>query len=210
MLNLLLSQAERGSCSCRRIDWSARRWPILRAIWMPSPRAMKCPPAPGRYSRRSLRISVDRTAPRSNPSCLRGIAGSGKAILRTDEPGLCLTIPIRFVAGDFGGGRHNRSPGRPDPLRDQKQGGRQSVGAWPGCCQRHVQRQRPDGSGCGHRAPIRTGRGLWLCHQPGPQHPWRHLRGQGNACFLPACLAGKPGRRRVSFVCAARPELRGR
>ncbi len=34
---------------------------------------------------------------------LRGIAGSGKAILRTDEPGLCLTIPIRFVAGDLGG-----------------------------------------------------------------------------------------------------------
>lgn len=34
---------------------------------------------------------------------LRGIGGSGKAILRTDEPGLCLSIPVRFVAGDFGG-----------------------------------------------------------------------------------------------------------
>lgn len=34
---------------------------------------------------------------------LRGIAGHGKAILRTDEPGMCLTIPIRFVAGDFRG-----------------------------------------------------------------------------------------------------------
>jgi hypothetical protein len=34
---------------------------------------------------------------------LRGIAGRGKAILRTDEPGMCLTIPVRFVAGDFGG-----------------------------------------------------------------------------------------------------------
>ncbi len=34
---------------------------------------------------------------------LRGIGGSGKAILRTDQPGLCLNIPIRFVAGDFGG-----------------------------------------------------------------------------------------------------------
>lgn len=34
---------------------------------------------------------------------LRGIGGSGKAILRTDEPGLCLDIPVRFVAGDFGG-----------------------------------------------------------------------------------------------------------
>lgn len=34
---------------------------------------------------------------------LRGFAGSGKAILRTDQPGLCLNIPVRFVAGDFGG-----------------------------------------------------------------------------------------------------------
>jgi hypothetical protein len=34
---------------------------------------------------------------------LRGRAGGGKAILRTDQPGLCLTIPIRFIAGDFGG-----------------------------------------------------------------------------------------------------------
>ena len=38
-----------------------------------------------------------------NLLALRGIAGSGKAILRTDQPGLCLTIPVRFVAGDFGG-----------------------------------------------------------------------------------------------------------
>ena len=34
---------------------------------------------------------------------LRGRAGSGTAILRTDEPGMCLSIPIRFVSGDFGG-----------------------------------------------------------------------------------------------------------
>lgn len=34
---------------------------------------------------------------------LRGIAGSGRAVLRTDEPGVCLTLPVRFVAGDFGG-----------------------------------------------------------------------------------------------------------
>lgn len=34
---------------------------------------------------------------------LRGIAGSGRAVLRTDEPGMCLTLPLRFVAGDFGG-----------------------------------------------------------------------------------------------------------
>jgi len=34
---------------------------------------------------------------------LRGIGGSGQVILRTDEPGMCLTFPIRFVAGDFGG-----------------------------------------------------------------------------------------------------------
>jgi len=38
-----------------------------------------------------------------NLLALRGIAGSGKAILRTAQPGLCLTIPVRFVAGDFGG-----------------------------------------------------------------------------------------------------------
>ena len=34
---------------------------------------------------------------------LRGIGGSGQAILRTDRPGMCLNIPVRFVAGDFGG-----------------------------------------------------------------------------------------------------------
>lgn len=34
---------------------------------------------------------------------LRGKAGSGKAILRTDQLGLCLNIPVRFVAGDLGG-----------------------------------------------------------------------------------------------------------
>lgn len=38
-----------------------------------------------------------------NLLALRGKAGSGKAILRTDQPGLCLNIPVRFVAGDFGG-----------------------------------------------------------------------------------------------------------
>jgi len=38
-----------------------------------------------------------------NLLALRGIAGSGKVILRTDRPGLCLSIPIRFVAGDLGG-----------------------------------------------------------------------------------------------------------
>ena len=38
-----------------------------------------------------------------NLLALRGIAGSGKAILRTDQPGLCLNIPVRFVAGDLGG-----------------------------------------------------------------------------------------------------------
>lgn len=32
---------------------------------------------------------------------LRGLAGSGQVVLRTDEPGVCLTLPIRFVAGDF-------------------------------------------------------------------------------------------------------------
>ena len=34
---------------------------------------------------------------------LRGIAGKGQVVLRTDQPGMCLTFPIRFVAGDFGG-----------------------------------------------------------------------------------------------------------
>ena len=38
-----------------------------------------------------------------NLLALRGLAGSGKVILRTDQTGLCLTIPIRFVAGDYGG-----------------------------------------------------------------------------------------------------------
>ncbi len=34
---------------------------------------------------------------------LRGIAGSGRAVLRTDAPGICLTFPVRFVAGDLSG-----------------------------------------------------------------------------------------------------------
>jgi hypothetical protein len=34
---------------------------------------------------------------------LRGMGGSGDAVLRTDDAGTCLTIPVRFVAGDFGG-----------------------------------------------------------------------------------------------------------
>lgn len=34
---------------------------------------------------------------------LRGIAGQGEVVLRTDQPGKCIRIPIRFVAGDFGG-----------------------------------------------------------------------------------------------------------
>ena len=34
---------------------------------------------------------------------LRGIGGRGRVVLRTDEPGVCLTLPVRFVAGDFGG-----------------------------------------------------------------------------------------------------------
>jgi len=36
---------------------------------------------------------------------LRGIAGSGQVVLRTDEPGVCIMFPIRFVAGDIGGER---------------------------------------------------------------------------------------------------------
>ncbi len=47
-------------------------------------------------------LLVDR--PREvNLLALRGKAGSGKVILRTDQPGLCLNIPVRFVAGDLGG-----------------------------------------------------------------------------------------------------------
>ena len=34
---------------------------------------------------------------------LRGIAGEGKLVLRTDENGVCETLPIELVAGDFGG-----------------------------------------------------------------------------------------------------------
>ncbi len=34
---------------------------------------------------------------------LRGIGGRGRVVIRTDEPGVCLTLPVRFVAGDFGG-----------------------------------------------------------------------------------------------------------
>lgn len=34
---------------------------------------------------------------------LRGMAGSGDVILRSHERGYCLTFPLRFVAGDFGG-----------------------------------------------------------------------------------------------------------
>lgn len=38
-----------------------------------------------------------------NLLALRGKAGRGKAILRTDRPGFCLNIPVRFVAGDLSG-----------------------------------------------------------------------------------------------------------
>ncbi|WP_211212208.1 hypothetical protein [Kiloniella laminariae] len=31
------------------------------------------------------------------------MAGQGDVILRSDETGYCLTFPLRFVAGDFGG-----------------------------------------------------------------------------------------------------------
>lgn len=34
---------------------------------------------------------------------LRGVMGRGTVILRSDESHDCLTLPIRFVAGDFGG-----------------------------------------------------------------------------------------------------------
>jgi len=34
---------------------------------------------------------------------LRGITGSGTVILKSDDSHDCLTLPIRFVAGDFGG-----------------------------------------------------------------------------------------------------------
>ena len=34
---------------------------------------------------------------------LRGVTGRGTVILRSDDSLNCLTVPIRFVAGDFGG-----------------------------------------------------------------------------------------------------------
>jgi hypothetical protein len=34
---------------------------------------------------------------------LRGVTGSGTAVLKSDDSHDCLTVPIRFVAGDFGG-----------------------------------------------------------------------------------------------------------
>ena len=34
---------------------------------------------------------------------LRGMAGRGNVILRSHESGYCLTFPLRFIAGDFGG-----------------------------------------------------------------------------------------------------------
>lgn len=36
---------------------------------------------------------------------LRGIAGSGVALLRNTARNDCLSVPLRFVAGDFGGDR---------------------------------------------------------------------------------------------------------
>ncbi|MDO9640821.1 MAG: hypothetical protein Q7J44_20005 [Pseudotabrizicola sp.] len=34
---------------------------------------------------------------------LRGVTGRGTAVLKSDDSHECLTVPIRFVAGDFGG-----------------------------------------------------------------------------------------------------------
>ncbi len=34
---------------------------------------------------------------------LRGLAGRGDVVLRGDESGMCISFPLRLVAGDFGG-----------------------------------------------------------------------------------------------------------
>ncbi|MGI3183913.1 hypothetical protein [Nioella aestuarii] len=41
---------------------------------------------------------------------LRGMAGRGQATLRLSERDRCITIPLRFVAGDFGGRAPTRHP----------------------------------------------------------------------------------------------------
>jgi hypothetical protein len=46
---------------------------------------------------------------------LRGLTGSGTVILKSDDSHDCLTIPIRFVAGDFGG--EGISTNETDPIR---------------------------------------------------------------------------------------------
>ncbi len=46
---------------------------------------------------------------------LRGIKGSGTVILKSDDSHDCLTVPIRFVAGDFGG--EGISTNETDPIR---------------------------------------------------------------------------------------------
>ena len=44
---------------------------------------------------------------------LRGVVGSGDVILRSGDSRDCLTLPVRFVAGDFGGNAISSHSGQP-------------------------------------------------------------------------------------------------
>jgi hypothetical protein len=44
---------------------------------------------------------------------LRGISGSGAVVLRTANSRDCLTVPVRFVAGDFGGNSVSTNEAKP-------------------------------------------------------------------------------------------------
>jgi hypothetical protein len=56
---------------------------------------------------------------------LRGVAGQGFAVLRSmEEPG-CLTLPIRFVAGDFGGPDPSQGSGKPILMEIRNKGAAQ-------------------------------------------------------------------------------------
>ena len=59
---------------------------------------------------------------------LRGVTGRGTAVLKSDDSHDCLTVPIRFVAGDFGGEGISANASSPIHLILQSAAGRKCAG----------------------------------------------------------------------------------
>ncbi|WAP69878.1 hypothetical protein [Jiella pelagia] len=85
---------------------------------------------------------------------LRGVIGTGIAILRSDDSHDCLTVPIRFVAGDFGGDGISANATKPIRLILRSRRVARGSGGRRGRGQRYVPHQQPDGRHrCGRHHP---------------------------------------------------------